>query len=128
MVVMFTDTALFMAINPFGTIVTVILKGTLAGLVAGLIYKPLAKKSDVLATVVSCIVVPLVNKLIFVGGCALFFYDTMVEWAASANAANVVFYMFIGMTGLNFPVELAVNLILSTAIVRIVQIGRKQLT
>ena len=127
MVVMFTDTALFMAINPMGTIITVILKGTLAGLAAGIIYKPLSKKSDLLATLVSCVVVPLVNKLVFVGGCALFFYDTMVEWAAGAGASNVVFYMFIGMTGLNFPVELAVNLILSAAIVRIVQMGRKQL-
>ena len=34
LVVMFTDTALFFPLNPFGTIVTVMLKGMLAGLAA----------------------------------------------------------------------------------------------
>ena len=127
MVVMFTDTAFFMAINPFGTIVTVMLKGMLAGLAAGLLFKPLSKKSDTLAAVVCGIVVPLVNKLVFLLGCSVFFLDTIRGWSVDNGYGNVVTYMLFGMTGLNFPVELGVNLILSTAIVRIVQVGRKQL-
>ncbi len=37
------DAALFLGFNPFGTIVTVILKGAFAGLAAGFVYKLLAK-------------------------------------------------------------------------------------
>lgn len=125
LVVMFTDTALFFPINPAGTIITVMLKGMLAGLAAGFIYQSIAKKKgDVWATVISGIVVPFINKGIFLLGCAVFFLDTMKEWA---GGSNVVTYMLFGLTGLNFPVELAVNLILGTAIVRIIQIGKKKL-
>ena len=38
-VVLLTDSAAFMVVNPLGTILTVLLKGTLAGLVAGLVYR-----------------------------------------------------------------------------------------
>ncbi len=51
------DAAPFMAINPFGTIVTVILKGALAGAAAGLVYKLLSgrKTTGRLALVISSI-------------------------------------------------------------------------
>ncbi len=127
LVVMFTDTALFFPINPMGTIITVMVKGMLAGLAAGLLFKPLSKKSDLLAVIVCGVVVPLVNKLIFVAGCGIFFLDTVKQWAVGAEFTNVALYMFFGMTGFNFLVELGVNLILSTAIVRIIQVGRKRL-
>ena len=49
------DAAPFMVINPFGTIVTVILKGTLAGAAAGLVYKLLSGRETTgrLALVIS---------------------------------------------------------------------------
>ncbi|MDE6731476.1 MAG: ECF transporter S component [Oscillospiraceae bacterium] len=127
LVVMFTDTALFFPINPAGTIITVMAKGMLAGLAAGLLFKPLAKKSDLFAVIVCGVVVPFVNKAIFVAGCGIFFLDTVKSWASSAEATSVVAYLFFGMTGFNFLVELGVNLVLSTAIVRIIQLGRKKL-
>lgn len=127
LVVMFTDTTLFFPINPAGTIITVMAKGMLAGLAAGLLFKPLSKKSDIFAVIVCGIVVPLVNKAIFVAGCAVFFLDTVKTWASGAEATSLVAYLFFGMTGFNFLVELGVNLVLSTAIVRIIQIGRKKL-
>lgn len=127
LVVMFTDTALFFPINPAGTIITVMAKGMLAGLAAGLLFKPLAKKSDLFAVIVCGVVVPLVNKAIFVAGCGIFFLDTVKTWAQGAEATSVVAYLFFGMTGFNFLVELGVNLVLSTAIVRIIQLGRKKL-
>lgn len=128
LVVMFTDTALFMAINPAGTIITVMLKGILAGLAAGLVYKPLAKKNELMAVIVTGVIVPLVNKGVFLLGCATFFLDTIRSWSVDSGYANTAIYMLFGMTGLNFPIELGVNLILSTAIVRIIQIGKKKLT
>ena len=127
LVVMFTDTALFFPINPAGTIITVMAKGMLAGLAAGLLFKPLSKKSDIFAVIVCGVIVPLVNKAIFVAGCGIFFLDTVKQWATSAESTSVVAYLFFGMTGFNFLVELCVNLVLSTAIVRIIQLGSKKL-
>lgn len=127
LVVMFTDTALFFSINPVGTIITVMLKGMLAGLAAGLIYKPIAaKKGDVFATVVSGIVVSLVNKLIFIAGCALFFLPTVQAFGVDKGFSNTALFLFFGWSGWNFPVELAVNLILGVAFVRVIQVGRKK--
>ncbi|MBP5198342.1 MAG: ECF transporter S component, partial [Lachnospiraceae bacterium] len=48
-VVLITDAATFLAISIPGTIVTVILKGTLAGLFAGLVYVALEKRGKLLA-------------------------------------------------------------------------------
>lgn len=118
-VVMFTDTALFMAISPVGTIVTVMLKGTLAGFCAALVYTALEKKNGWLAIVLAALVCQIVNKVIFLLGCAVFFYPTISEWAASAGFENTVLYLLFGMTGLNSLVELGINLCLSTAIERI---------
>ena len=41
------DAAVFMPINPIGTVVTVLAKGTLAGFCAGLVYRALEKKEPV---------------------------------------------------------------------------------
>ena len=123
-VVMFTDTALFMAVNPFGTIVTVILKGTLAGLLAAVVYKALEKKNGWLAIILSAIVCQVVNKVIFLLGCGIFFFPMVQEWAAGAGFGNAVLYLIFGMTGLNSVVELAVNLCLSTVIVRVLEAVR----
>ena len=38
---------------------------------------------------------------------------------------DVAAYMFIGLVGLNFFIELGINLVLNPAIVSIIKIGRK---
>ncbi len=195
------DAATFMAINPFGTIVTVILKGVLAGACSGLVYTGLAKlfsknnaterfatiaasclmavgggacfgyglhlkntifedadeaaamarsgkfciifgcilavvgialliyvlikKPDLdisAAVFVSAAVCPIVNTGIFLLGCRLFFFDTIKEWAGGTDVGT---FMIVGLVGLNFIFELAVNLILSPAIVMIIRYGEK---
>ena len=118
-VVMFTDTAAFMAINAAGTVITVMLKGTLAGLAAAVVYKLLEKKNAWLAIILSAIACQVVNKAIFLLGCAVFFFPTITEWAKGAGFDNTVIYLLFGMTGLNSIVELGINLCLSTAIERI---------
>lgn len=197
------DANLFLGINPFGTIITVLLKGTLAGAAAGLIYKLLSgrkttgrlalcissalmmlsgsfcvafgvwqnagalpenvmaavrsanaenthpgtvlivigailaaaglalllytviKKPDLnvsAAVFASAAICPIVNTGIFLIGCRLFFFDTVKEWA---GGSNVFTFMIVGLVGFNFLFELAVNLILSPAIVMLIRIGEK---
>ena len=125
LVVLFTDAGVFLAINIPGTIITCLLKGILAGLLAGLVYKALEKKNTLLAVIIAGVVAPVVNTGVFLLGCRIFFYDTICEWAAGAGFEHAGLYMISAFVGMNFLVELAINLILSTVIVRIIQIGRK---
>ena len=123
------DAAAFLTINPIGTVVTVLLKGALAGLVSGIVYRALQKKNELLAAVCAAVVCPVVNTGLFLLGCRLFFFDTISEWAVGAGfGANVGSYMIVGLVGANFLIELAVNIILSPTIVRLVKFGRKAWT
>ncbi len=124
-VVLFTDSAAFMAVNVPGTIITVILKGTLAGLVAGLVYKALEKKNRFLAVISAAIVCPIVNTGIFVIGCFVFFIGTLNGWAATAGYASAGTYIIFALVGVNFLIEMAVNIVLSSTIVRLIAIGKK---
>lgn len=119
------DAAAFLTINPAGTVVTVLLKGLLAGLVTGVIYELIEKKSKIGAVITAGVVTPVVNTGVFLIGCLLFFMDTIEGWAAAAGMDSVGTYMITGLVGVNFVVELAVNLVLATAIERIIRIGQK---
>lgn len=117
------DSAAFMTINPAGTVVTVLLKGMLAGLVAGLIYKALEKKNKTVAVVLAGIACPIVNTGIFLAGCYLFFQEWLVSVFGTTGFATVV----TGLVSVNFAVELGINMVLASVIVRIIDIGKKQL-
>jgi uncharacterized membrane protein len=118
------DAAAFLAVDVFGTIVTVLVKGTLCGLAAGFVYQLVEKKNRYLAVILAAIVCPVVNTGVFLLGCLVFFMDTVTAWA---NGGNVVAYMFLGLVGGNFLVELGANLVLSPAIVRILDVAEKSI-
>ncbi|MDO4847329.1 MAG: ECF transporter S component [Clostridiaceae bacterium] len=126
MVLLSGDAGAFLAVNIPGTIVTVMLKGILAGFMSGLVYDLLKKKNDTLATYVSGIFTPIVNTGIFVLGCFAFFMPTIREWANGSGETNAIKYIFVGMIGINFFIELAVGLVFSPSIARIIKIGRKE--
>lgn len=120
------DATAFLMVNPFGTIVTVVLKGVAAGLCSGLVYTALKSKNVTVATTLSAVTAPIVNTGIFLIGCWVFFYDTVSEWGAAAGFANGTAYMFLGLAGGNFILELAVNLILCPVIIRLLQMLNKK--
>ena len=124
-VVLLTDTGAFLAVSVPGTIITCILKGVLAGAAAAAVYKLLAKKNSLAAVIGAAIVCPIVNTGVFLLGCAVFFYGTISEWAAGAGFANAGVYMIVGLVGLNFVVEMIINLALSTVIVQLLNIVKK---
>lgn len=117
------DSAAFMTINPAGTVVTVLLKGMLAGLVAGLIYKALESKNKTVAVVLAGIACPIVNTGIFLAGCYLFFQEWLVSVFGTTGFATVI----TGLVSVNFAVELGINMVLASVIVRVIDIGKKQL-
>lgn len=114
------DAAAFLAVNVPGTVITVLLKGMLCGFASGIVYKALEGKNKALAVIVAAIVCPVVNTGVFLLGCAIFFMDTIVLWA---NGSNVIKYMFLGLVGGNFLVELAINLVFGPTIVRLVNMA-----
>lgn len=124
-VVLATDAGAFLAVSVPGTVITCILKGVLAGLAAGLVYKLLEEKNRYAAVIAAALVCPVVNTGIFLLGCSVFFMDTISEWAAGAGFESAGAYMILGMVGLNFVVETVVNIVLSSVIVRILNIIKK---
>lgn len=122
-----TDAALFLAVNIPATILVCILKGTLAGLAAGLVFRLLEKKNVYIATFTAGIVCPVVNTGVFVLGCLAFFMPAIAELGAANGFDNAVEFLFVGMITVNFFVELAVNLVLGSGIAVIIRLGRRML-
>lgn len=123
-VVLITDASAFLAVSVPGTVITVLLKGALAGLAAGLVYHFLEKVNLILAVAVSAIVCPVVNTGIFLLGCRVFFFDTINAWAAAAGYESAGKYMIIALVGVNFLIEMAINIVLSPTIVKLINIGK----
>lgn len=113
---------LLMGINPAGCILICLVKGIAAGFFAGLCYELLAKKNDKVGVLVSGIVCPVVNTGLFIVGMLVFFFDTLSGWA---GGQDLLLYIIVGLTGINFLVELAVNIILSSGITQIIRAGKK---
>ena len=113
---------LLMGINPLGCILICLLKGVAAGFFAGLCYELIAKKNDKLGVLISGIVCPVVNTGLFIVGMLVFFFDTLSGWA---GGQNMLLYIIMGLTGINFLVELGVNVLLAAGIERIIRAGRK---
>ena len=120
---MTADSAFWMGLSIPGTIITVMVKGIAAGLVAGLVYKLLESKNRYLAVIAAAIVCPIVNTGIFIIGCFIFFIDTVKSGAAGAGM-SVGAYLIIFFVGLNFVFELLTNIILSPAIVKLLNIRK----
>ena len=118
------DAMPFLAVSIPATILVVLLKGALAGLAAGAIYRAVAGKSKTVAAIIAAAVCPVVNTAVFVAGVYMFFLPTVTEWGVAAGAANVTAFIFVGMISINFVVELILNIVLSPVIVRLIQYGQ----
>ena len=117
------DAAVFLPINPAGAVLTVLAKGMLAGLAAGLVYKLIQNKSKLAAVIVAGIVCPVVNTGVFLIGCYLFFQTWLIAVFGTTGFVTVV----TGLVTVNFAIELGINLVLATVIERIIRIGEKEI-
>ncbi len=119
------DAAAFLAVNPVGTIITVLLKGIACGYITGLVYKAISKHNQYLGVIAAALVCPLVNTGIFLLGCFVFFMGTVAEWASAFGFGdNVVKYMIFVLVGGNFLFELVTNIILAPIIIRLLNIRK----
>ena len=120
------DAAAFLTVNAIGTVITVLTKGTLCGLCAGLVYNLLKEKNKYLAVFAAAIVCPIVNTGVFLIGCFVFFFETISSWGLAMGFENALQYMFLGLVGGNFLFELLTNIVLCPAIVRVLNLRKKK--
>lgn len=120
------DAGAFLQINAIGTVITVLAKGTACGALAGLVYRLIRKYNRYFAVLCAAFVCPIVNTGIFLVGCKLFFWDTILLWTADYGFENAAKYVILGLVGGNFLFELAINMILSPVIVRLINIRKKR--
>lgn len=109
--------------NAVMTVITCMLKGTLCGLLCGLTAKALKKKGGLISVVIPAIVAPVVNTGIFVAMMFIFFKDILYSWAGGTNAVT---YVITGLVGINFLIELVINMVLAPAMLRIIKAVKKQ--
>lgn len=109
---------LLLGLNPIGCILICIGKGILAGYLSGLAYHAIEKKSPLAAVVTAGIVCPVVNTGLFILGMLVFYGSTLQSWA---GGQNVIYYAIFGLAGINFVVELLVNLVLSSGITTVIK-------
>ena len=119
------DAGAFMAVDPLATVVVVLVKGIACGFFAGMIYHLLEKVNKVLAVIGAAIICPVANTGVFLLGCQLFFLPTITEWAGLYGYADAGTYMILGLAGINFLIELGVNIVLAPIIIRLIRMGKK---
>lgn len=105
--------------HPFLTILTCVIKGSAAGFMSGFVYKLLKDKNLTLSTFAASAVAPIVNTGLFIVG-AFCMADTLNSNFVTENS-NVVYFIFIGCAGINFLIELAINLVLAPSVCKIIK-------
>ena len=105
--------------HPFLTILTCVIKGSAAGFMSGFVYKLLKDKNLTLSTFAASAVAPIVNTGLFIVG-AFCMADSLNSNFVAENS-NVVYFIFIGCAGINFLIELAINLVLAPSVCKIIK-------
>ena len=118
--------AIFMPMNPLATIFLCLLKSTVAGIVAGYIYRLFKKKLPMVGAIIASIMVPVVNTGLFAAGCLLFFFFFLNSPGVIGNLPIMYAALFIAVIGWNFIFELGANAILSPSVSRIVMVVNKR--
>lgn len=107
-------TLAFISLSPLATVFVCVFKTSLAGFLAGLFFKLIAKKNGMIALFVAAITVPVVNTFIFIIGSYLFFADLFSS--INTEGKNLFVFLVTTFIGLNFLIEILSNLVIDPAI------------
>lgn len=105
--------------NPLATAIICLLKTSLAGFCVGLVYKAIHNiiKSQTLNTIIPAILCPVVNTGIFCAGMLIFFTGAFQsDEVFGALSENIIYFVFIGLAGINFVFELISTAVLAPII------------
>lgn len=118
-------TAFLFNAHPIVTLLICVVKSTLAGFLAGLVYRLLKNKNEILAVFLAAAVTPIVNTGVFILGC--FAILSTIESFIAVNQeffgdVSGVYFLFIVCAGINFIFEFILNMVMAPAIERIIHI------
>ncbi|MBO5551706.1 MAG: ECF transporter S component [Lachnospiraceae bacterium] len=119
--------AMMFAQNPVATVLLVLCKGFMAGFVAGVVAEKLSKVNMTLGVAAAAVAAPVSNTGIFSVGVLIFFYDLITSWGEAAGFENTFVYVIAGLIGINFIVELIIDLVLVPVIVRLITAIRQNI-
>lgn len=112
---------------PVLTVALCMVKGIAAGFVAGLISRAFDRHGHpVPGLFLAAVACPITNTGIFCIGLLAFYRDVATAWMGATTYTNLFVYTMLGIVGINFLVELAVDLVLAPAIERVIYAIRKQ--
>jgi len=109
--------SLFMSISVWGTILTCLLKCTIAGVAAGFFFK-LFKNHKVVGGVITSFLVPIINTGLFSISCLTIFRSFLEENYANQGFGNIYLFLILGVIGWNFLLEMGITGILSYPVSR----------
>jgi hypothetical protein len=108
--------------SPFLTVAICIIKGAAAGAVAGWIARLTKNCNRYLSIFISAIAAPIVNTGIFILGLTLFFHDILIAWAGGQPTVS---YIIMGLVGVNFLIELGINIIAAPSLLTVTKALKK---
>jgi hypothetical protein len=108
--------------NPAITVAICFVKGGMAGLCAGLAARSLKQKNVYVSCIFAAITAPIVNTGLFCLAMEMFFHKILVQWA---GGTDLVYYVFFGLIGINFLIELGINIVFAPVLIRIIRAVNK---
>ncbi len=113
--------------SPVITTLVCLLKTSVAGFVSGWLFSLLKDKHSRVGIFLCSGLVPIINTGLFILGC-LTMWNTMEIAATEIYGAgtNVIWFIFIGLVGINFLAEFAVNLLVAPALHTVYKVVEKQ--
>lgn len=100
--------------SPFLCVTTCLVKAVCAGLISALTYKAVSVRNKTIALFVSAIVAPVVNTGLFILGALAM--GNVLNDNFVANGKTLIHFLIIGCAGINFLVELSINVVLAPAL------------
>lgn len=115
----------FISFNLPISVMLTVAKGVACGFVAGVVYKALSKVNDLLAIIVTAIACPTTNTGVFMLGCLIFFFKDINEAEQIQGTDGVGFGAFAVMILFSYLFELALCVVLTPTIVKLVKLRKK---
>ncbi|MBR2967959.1 MAG: ECF transporter S component [Clostridia bacterium] len=111
--------------SPVFAVLLCLVKGVAAGVVPALLYKAVAKKNERAAVFVAAALAPIVNTGIFIVGALMMsglFMETMAAFGVEISGLSPFYVIVVIGVGINFFVELALNLVLAPTMHTVVKV------
>ncbi len=102
--------------SPILTALVCLIKGAAAGAAAGAVSRFLKNTNSLVGIMLSAIIAPVVNTGLFIVSLMLFFKDILASWA---GGTDIITYVLVSLIGINFLIELLINVIMAPSLLTV---------